>query len=279
MSGITARTRLAAVVGRPVAHSLSPLLHNAWIAAAGIDAAYLALSPTERGFASLVEGLRGGAMAGVNVTVPFKEQALAAADIADAAARAAGAANLLLFHGNGRIEARNTDGLGLLAAFAEQAPGFAPSAGPVVVLGAGGAARGAVAALIAAGCPEIRIVNRTHIRAEALAASFGSVARAVENARDAFEGVSAIVNATSAGLEGAPAPDWPLDTAPKEAVAMDMVYKPLRTAFLRAAEARGLAKVDGLGMLIGQARPSFEALFGVAAARQGRCAGASDRCS
>lgn len=259
-------TRVAGVVGRPVRHSLSPLIHNAWIAAAGLDAVYVPFELAADAFAAFVTGLRRGSLAGLNVTIPFKVEALALADAADEAARTAGAANLLLFRPDGEVEARNTDGIGLLAAFADQVPGFDVAAAPIAVLGAGGAAQGAVAALVAAGAPEVRVLNRTTERAGALAARFPNraSARALAKADAAFADVGAIINATSAGLDGAGDLDLPLDAAPANAVVMDMVYKPLKTGLLRAAEARGLRTVDGLAMLIGQAVPSFEALFGEA---------------
>ena len=263
MSGITGAALVAGIVGRPVTHSLSPLLHNAWIAAAGLNAAYVPFAPTAGGFAALAEGLRGGAIRGVNVTIPFKEDALACADEASERARLAGAANLLLFRDDGAIFADNTDGLGMLAALAIQAPGFDPKAGPAVILGAGGAARGAAAALVLAGAPEVRIVNRTLDRAFALASDIGPTVRAVHLA-GALDGANVIINATSLGLNGGPGPEVDLAAAPAAAVVMDMVYKPLRTDFIARAQARGLRTVDGLEMLIRQAVPSFEAFFGVA---------------
>jgi shikimate dehydrogenase len=253
---------VAGIVGRPVAHSLSPVLHNAWIAAAGIDAAYVPFAPGADGFGALVQGLRGGVIRGLNVTLPFKAEALALADLADAAATAASAANLLLFHVDGMIEARNTDGIGLLAAFREQAPAVELSAGPVVVLGAGGAAQGAVAALASAGVSELRVVNRARARAEALAERFGAEAFALEQAERAFIGAVAIINATSAGFGENEVVAWPLHAASVSVAVMDMVYKPLLTPLLADARTRGMTTVDGLAMLIGQARPSFEALFG-----------------
>ncbi len=259
---VNGSTRIAGVVGRPVAHSLSPLLHNAWLEAARIDGVYIALSPTSQGFRSLIGAMRGGVMAGFNVTVPFKSEALGLADVADAAAREAGAANLLLFHADGSVEARNTDGIGLLAAFAERAPMFHVEQGPIVVLGAGGAARGAIAALRSAGCSDIRIVNRTRANAEALASTFEARAYDIQDASRAFDGVAAVINATSAGLADDEPVDWPLQTAPSNAVVMDMIYRPLETAFLKKAKRAGLKTVDGLAMLIGQARPSFQAMFG-----------------
>ncbi len=267
MTGATSRgvttgaAVVAGVAGSPVRHSLSPVIHNAWIAAAGLDAAYVPVPVAADGFARLVAGLRGGVLRGLNVTVPFKAEALALADRADAAARAAGAANLLLFEADGSVEARNTDGEGLLGALSEQAPAWRRPAGPVVVLGAGGAARGAAVVLAGAG-PELRIVNRTRAHADALADAFGARAYGWGGLEAALDGAALVVNATTRGLEGADplAPPWP--RPPQGAAAMDMVYRPLRTAFLRSAAEAGWATVDGLAMLVAQARPSFTAFYG-----------------
>lgn len=263
---ITAKTVVAGVAGSPVRHSLSPLLHNAWLNAAGIDGVYVAFTPHQDGFPAFAEGLRGGAVRGLNVTIPFKEQALVVADDASDLARAAGAANLLLFHEDGKIEARNTDGEGLLQALRAQAPGFDVTSGPVLVLGAGGAARGAVAALLDAGAPDVRVCNRTVERAEALVEALLSRAsgalRAYGRVDLAAVDATLVVNATSLGLNGGAGPDMPWRLARPGAVAMDMVYKPLKTQFLARAAAHGLRPVDGLEMLVRQAVPSFEALYG-----------------
>jgi shikimate dehydrogenase len=250
---------VAGVVGRPIAHSLSPVLHNAWIEAAGLNAAYVPFAPPDEGFERFVRGLRGGVIKGLNVTAPFKERALELADEADEVARRAGSANLLLFHADDRIEARSTDGIGMIGAFTEQAPGFAFDR-PAVVLGAGGAARAAAAALLGAGCPEIRVVNRTAARAEELVFAFRERLQAysLTRAAEAMEGACAVVNAAAGG------PSPPLDALPADAAVMDMNYRPLKTALLQAAEARGLRPVDGLSMLINQAIPSFEAFYGAA---------------
>lgn len=263
MSRITGAAMVAGIIGRPITHSLSPVLHNTWIEAAGLNAVYAPLAPTAEGFRALVDGLRGGVILGVNVTIPFKEEALAASDHLSDRARLAVAANLLLFREDGTIHADNTDGLGMLGALAVQAPGFDPTAGPAVILGAGGAARGAAAALFLAGAPEIRIVNRTLGRAEALARDIGPTVKAVVAER-ALADANLIVNATSLGLGGGPGPDIDLAAAPRTAVVLDMVYKPLRTEFLARAAGLGLRTVDGLEMLIRQAVPSFEAFFGQA---------------
>ena len=257
---------VAGVCGAPISHSMSPVIHNAWLAAAGLDAVYVPFAPVLERFATFVDGLRGGAVRGLNVTIPFKEQALALADTASDLARMAGAANLLIFEADGTIRADNTDGPGLLGALAAQAPGFAVSAAPVVILGAGGAARGAVAALLLAGAPQVRIVNRTLARAQDLVATFGDRTLAADETalhgwlRDA----GLVINATSLGLGGGEGPAAPLDLTPSDAVVMDMVYKPLRTGFLRRAQALNRRTVDGLEMLLRQAAPSFEAFYGQA---------------
>jgi shikimate dehydrogenase len=252
---------VAGVIGFPIAHSLSPRLHTAWIAAAGLDAAYVPFSPASpAAFAALVSGLAQSGVRGVNVTLPYKSDALALADTADEAARDARAANLLLFGADGGIQARNTDGLGLRIAIQTEAPNLDLSRACVVVLGAGGAAKAAVSAL--KGARALRILNRTLARAQSLAAACGGEALALEQARQAFADADLIVNATSSGLTDDPEPTWPMDAARSGAVVMDMRYGPRPTAFVRAAAARGLQAFDGLSMLVGQARPSFEAFYG-----------------
>lgn len=261
---ISGETVVAGVVGRPVAHSLSPLLHNAWLAAAGIDGVYVAFTPDATGFERFANGMRGGAIRGVNVTVPFKELALKIADRATPRAEAAGAANVLLFEPDGHTVADNTDGLGMLAAFATQAPDWKPEAGPVTVLGAGGAARGAVAALLERGVPRVFVINRTLDKAEALAGAMGQQVSALASnqAVGALGDSTAVINATTVGLGGHGELDIALSLTPETTVVMDMVYKPLETALLRQARALGRPTVDGLEMLLGQARPSFEMFYG-----------------
>ena len=261
---ITGKTVVAGVVGRPVAHSLSPVLHNAWLAAAGIDGVYVAFAPDALGLERLANGLRGGAIRGLNVTIPFKEAALKVADRASPLAQAAGAANLLIFDRDGKITADNTDGAGLLGAFAVQAPTWDVRNGPVTVLGAGGAARGAVAALLAAGAPKVWVLNRTLAKAEAIAKTLGSrvLPLPYAHAASALQQTTAVINATSAGLSGDGALNVPLELTHPSTVVMDMVYKPLETPFLAQARALGRPTVDGLEMLIRQAIPCFEAFYG-----------------
>lgn len=265
---ISAQTLVAGVVGWPVRHSMSPLIHNNWLQASGMDGVYVAFSPPKDGFSAFASGLRGGAIRGLNVTLPFKEQALSLAsapgDQVSDIARLSGAANLVLFDADGTVRVDNTDGEGLLYAFARQAPSLNLTSAPVVILGAGGAARGAAAALILAGVPRVHMVNRTLDKALAIASALGPKVQAFApaQAEAAFDGVGAVINATSLGLGGGEGPAVPWQTVSGTAVFMDMVYKPLETDFLAKAKARGHKTVDGLDMLIGQARPSFEAFYG-----------------
>jgi len=246
-------TVLAGVAGNPVGHSLSPAIHRAWIAAAGLDADYRAFEPADAaGFDRLLERGRAGDLRGLNVTAPYKEQALARADAGSATAGACGSANLLVFE-DGRILADSTDGAGLMAALVEQAPGLELVGQAAVILGAGGAARAAAAALVRAGA-KVGVLNRTRARAEALAADVGASVAGPETLQTA----ALVVNALSV------TPEIDVGVLRSDAVLMDMTYRPLETAFLAAGRARGLATVDGLAMLIGQARPSFRTLFGVA---------------
>ncbi len=260
---ISGRAMLAGVVGHPVRHSLSPRLHGAWIRALGLDAAYVPLDVGPDGFAAAARTVASGAFRGVNITVPFKEQALTLADAATARARACGAANVLVRRTDGTLLADNTDGEGLLYALRRQAPGWQADQGPITVIGAGGAARGAVAALAAAGGRDIRILNRTRSRAEALCAVLPARAYGWDEPDAAFDGARTVINATSGQLTGDQS--LPLPPAMAEGrVVMDMVYTPLETPFLAACRAMGHHPVDGLDMLIGQAMPAFEAFYGVA---------------
>jgi shikimate dehydrogenase len=260
---ITAHTRIAGVVGNPARHSLSPIIHNAWIEEAELDAVYLAFEPPPERFRQFVDGLRGGPVLGLNVTIPFKEEALALADKASQSARRAGAANLLRFQPDGAVEADNTDGQGMIRSLVNA--GFAlerDNGSKAVILGAGGAARGAAAALTEAGAARIDIVNRTIERAQELASMDPRiVARGWAEASDALEGASLLINATSLGMAGQPPLELSMDRLPRAAMVMDMVYRPLATALLKQAKARGNAAADGLSMLINQAAPSFALIF------------------
>jgi len=258
--------RLAGVVGWPVAQSLSPALHGHWLGQHGIDGAYVPLAVQPADFARVLDGLRRAGFRGVNVTVPHKQAAFALADRHDATARAVGAANLLRFDSGG-IQACNSDAAGLAAALAE---GHANVQGRAAAIwGAGGTARAAICALADMGAAEIRLFNRTPSHAQALAAEFAPLVNRPVTAAgydawaQASRDVALVVHTTSAGMKKAPPLDLPLTGLPGDAVVFDVVYNPLETALLARARARGLRVVDGLGMLMHQAVPSFEAFFGV----------------
>ncbi|MES2712624.1 MAG: shikimate dehydrogenase [Pseudomonadota bacterium] len=257
---LTGAARLAGVLGNPVAHSRSPRLHGFWLQRHGIDGAYVPLPVLPENFARAVRGLADCGFRGANVTIPHKLAAFEVCDSVDATARRAGAVNTLVFD-QGRILGSNTDGFGFLESIREQAPGWAATDGPAVLLGAGGAARAVAAALLDAGCPRLTLVNRTVARAEALARDLGGPVEVATTAP--LDGAALLVNTTSLGMAGHGALDIDLAALPGHAVVADIVYVPLETPLLAQARARGLRGVDGLGMLLHQARPGFAAWFGV----------------
>jgi shikimate dehydrogenase len=256
--------RAAGVIGWPVAHSRSPLLHGHWLARHGIAGAYTPLPVQPGRLEAALRGLSALGFAGCNVTVPHKEETLALVDAADDIARRIGAANLVVVRPDGSLHGSNTDAYGFLANLREQAPTWDAS-GPAVVVGAGGSARAVVAALADAGVPDIRLVNRTPERAALLASSLGGPVRPVAWAERAaaLDGAGLLVNTTTQGMQGQPALDLDLSELPLAAIVTDLIYVPLETPLLAAARARGNAVVDGLGMLLHQAVPSFAAWFGV----------------
>lgn len=262
---ITAKTRLAGVIGWPVGHSLSPRLHNYWLALHGIDGAYVPLPVAPAHVAQALRILPRLGFRGVNVTVPHKEAALAAVDRLDDVARRIGAVNTIVFGDDGSLAGGNTDAYGFTAHLAASAPAFRAAVGPVVIVGAGGAARAVAVALADLGAPEIRVVNRTLARAEALAVTLGGPLRVVDWAgrRAALADAALVVNTTTQGMAGQPALDLDLGALPRAAVVVDIVYNPLHTPLLRDAAARGHVTVDGIGMLLHQAVAGFEAWFGV----------------
>ena len=252
---------LAGVAGWPVAHSLSPLMMNAWLEASELDGQYAAFAVAPDRFADAVRALPALAITGLNVTVPHKASALQAASQASEAARAIGAANLLLNQENG-LFADNTDIVGINAAI--EGAGGAHASKPAVIVGAGGAARAAMFHVKQAGFSHVRMINRTIGTADALARAFGIEATTypLDQAERALEGAGLVIQSSVMGMEGRP------DFAPNmsgldaDALVFDMVYAPLVTPLLGRAREAGLRTADGLSMLIGQARPSFEAFFG-----------------
>jgi shikimate dehydrogenase len=256
--------KIAGVMGWPVDHSLSPRLHGYWLRQYGINGAYIPLPVQPDAFANAIRSLAHLGFRGVNVTVPHKQAALAACDQVDASARRIGAVNTVVFT-DGRLLGSNTDAYGFLENIYQVAPDWAAGSGPAVVLGAGGAARAVVAALVDAGVPEVRVCNRSAARAEALCREIGGPSAAVPWGRRAavLGDAALLVNATSLGMRGQAPLALDLAHLPKTALVNDLVYMPLETPLLAAARARGNRVVDGLGMLLHQARPGFAAWFGI----------------
>ncbi len=255
---------LAGVIGAPIAHSRSPRLHRHWLDRYGLTGHYVPLHVEQGDLEETLKLLPRLGFVGLNVTIPHKERVLRLADVVTDRAALIGAANTLIFRKDGKLHADNTDGVGFLANLRQEAPHWHPASGPAAVLGAGGAARAVIAALLDAGVPEIRIANRTRTRAETLRTEFGARITVLDWTQSAalLDGVMTLVNTTALGMEGKPDLRLPLDTLSPRALVNDLVYTPLETAFLRDAAAHGCTVVDGLGMLIHQAAPGFERWFG-----------------
>lgn len=264
---MSAGVRFAGVIGFPISHSLSPRLHAFWLRQQGICGYYVPIASTAENFSESVRILQQAGFAGVNVTVPHKESAYAVADRLDLAARTIGAANLLLFNGD-EIEGRNTDVAGLWESLKEEFDTAMFAESVAAVLGTGGAARAAVAALSELGFHEIRVLGRNLARAQGLVAELGPRVKAAvialdwENWHRAAAGASLLVNATSAGMHNAAQLELSLEPLPKAAAVYDLVYNPLETALVKRARSRGHRAAGGLGMLVHQAVPAFQSFFG-----------------
>lgn len=259
--------KLAAVIGWPIHHSRSPKLHGHWLKRYGLPGSYIALPIRPEDLAACLPALPKMGFTGCNLTIPHKEIVLPLLDDIDAAAQAVGAVNTVTFR-DGRIFGTNTDVAGFINHLRATVPDFRADAGPIAVLGAGGASRAVLYGLAEAGARDIRVINRSQGRAEALIAHFarpGLTLHAVDDAgaQAALAGANLLVNATSLGMTGQPEHTLTLDGLAPGAVVYDLVYSPLETALLRQASARGLRSVDGLGMLLHQAKPAFRHFFGV----------------
>ncbi len=263
----TGRARVAGVVGWPIAQSLSPLIHTAWIQALGVDAVYAPFALDPELFETGLAGLAAGGVVGVNVTAPLKERAFDLADEHTPAARLAEAVNLLTHRPGGGWRGDNTDILGIKEALGGAEP---TGSGHALVLGAGGAAQAGVLALSALGWRDLLIANRTEARAQALCDRLAGrvdsniCALAWESRSEGVRGAGLIANFTKLGMVGQPELALDVSAARDDAVVFDAVYAPLETPLLAAARARGLDVVNGLSMLVAQARPSFAAFYGVA---------------
>lgn len=255
---------LAGVIGDPVAHSLSPRLHGHWLARYGLKGHYVPLHVTHSNLADVLRILPEMGFVGVNITIPHKEFVLSlATQISDRAALI-GAANTLTFLGNGQLQADNTDGIGFLSNIRQTLPGWTAATGPALVLGAGGAAKAIVSALINDGAPKVIVVNRTRTRADALRDQFGARVETQDWTRitDLVADVALVVNTTALGMTGQSPLAIDLLRLTPPTVVTDIVYKPLDTDLLVTARQMGCETVDGLGMLLHQAVPGFERWFG-----------------
>lgn len=264
---ITGRTRLAGIMGWPVSHSRSPALHNFWLEQNGIDGVYVPLPVHPEKLEQALRGLPVLGFRGCNLTIPHKRSAIEIVDRVEAVARRVGAINTIIVGEDGSLEGRNTDIFGFRGSLREAVPEWDPRAGPAVILGAGGAARAVVAALTEEHVPAIRLVNRTAERAESLATDLATQETDItlhpwSDRAAALEGAALLVNTTSLGMAGEPPLTIDLVALPRRAIVIDIVYVPIETPLLGAARERGHRVVDGLGMLLHQGRPGFEAWFG-----------------
>jgi shikimate dehydrogenase len=256
---------IAGLLGWPVAHSRSPVIHNHWLARYGIPGRYVLFGVPPERLEAAVRGIAVLGLRGCNVTTPHKQTIFPMLDHVDELARKIGAINTVVVGDDGALSGFNNDGNGFVQSIRDAAAGWRPDAGPITIVGAGGAARAIIASLQAQEAREVRVVNRTRSRADELQAWFGAPVVAVswEERSSALEGARLLVNATNQGMAGKPALDLALDALPKDAIVGDVIYVPPETPLLATARARGHVTVNGLGMLLNQARPAFNAWFGV----------------
>jgi len=259
------RFLLAGVMGWPVMHSRSPLLHNYWFKRHDLAGTYVPLAIRPEGLAAALRALPPLGFAGCNLTIPHKQLAMTIVDEVDAMAMRIGAISCVVVRADGSLSGSNNDCFGFIHNLKQEQPGWRADAGPIVVLGAGGGSRAVCYGLLQEGAREIRLVNRTLPRAKGIAAEFGGPIESLswEERHDALEDAAMVVNATSQGMVGQAALDIRLDKLPKTALAADIIYIPLETPFLAAARKRGNRTINGLGMLLHQGRPAWKAWFGI----------------
>lgn len=259
------RFHLLGVMGWPVMHSRSPMMHNYWFAQTGLPGRYVYLPLEPERLDDALRALPRLNFAGCNLTIPHKIRAMAVVDEVDPVARMIGAISCVAVRADGSLYGTNNDWRGFLGNLRQSAPGWRADAGPATVIGAGGGARAVCHALLSEGAPSLRLVNRTPERAERLAADIGGPIEIVpwDRRHDALDGAAIVVNTTSLGMAGQPELDLGLDALPAGAVAADIVYTPLETRFLTRARARGNTAVGGLGMLLHQGPPAWQLWFGL----------------
>ena len=259
------RFLLAGVMGWPVLHSRSPLLHNTLFAENGLAGSYVFLEIRPEGLAAALRALHPLRFSGCNLTIPHKQEAMKIVDRVDETARLIGAISCVVVEKDGSLSGSNNDWFGFIHNLKQTFPDWRADAGPVTVIGAGGGSRAVCYGLAREGAKEIRLVNRTLARAQKLATDLGGPIRAYpwEERHALLEGSAMVVNTTSQGMVGNPALDLQLDKLSRSALAADIVYTPLETPYLRAARERGNRTINGLGMLLHQARPAWKAWFGI----------------
>ena len=256
---------LAGVMGWPVMHSRSPLMHNYWFGQQGLAGTYVPLAIEPEALVAALRALHPLGFAGCNLTIPHKLEAMTIVDEVDGVANNIGAISCVVVRGDGSLFGTNNDWLGFIGNLKQQQPGWRADAGPVAVIGAGGGARAVCYGLMQEGAKEIRLVNRTHERAQAIAEEFAGPIRALpwDDRHDALEGAALCVNTTSQGMVGQPELDLRLDRLPKTALAADIIYTPLESPFLAQARERGHHTVNGLGMLLHQGPPAWKLWFDI----------------
>jgi len=261
----TDRYLLSGLMGWPVMHSRSPQLHNYWLAQHGLTGSYLPLAIKPEALRGALRALPALGFSGCNLTIPHKQAALGMVDRLDPVAKRIGAVNCVVVSPDGSLEGRNTDAFGFIESVREAQPGWRADAGPTAVIGAGGGARAVLVGLIDQGAREIRLVNRTPARAAALAQELGGPIKPLDWAQRhlALDGAAMLINTTNQGMVGEPPLDLALDRLPVGTLVCDIIYIPRETPLLAAARKRGNPTMNGLGMLIHQARPAFHAWFGI----------------
>jgi len=257
--------KLAGIMGMPVFQSRSPIIHNYWIKKHNIKGAYGHFPVQIDNVETAIRGLSALGLAGCNITQPHKLMAMKMMDELTPLAKRIGAINCIVVQPDGSLHGFNNDGFGYIQSLKDVNPAWRADAGPITVIGAGGAARAVVISLLDQGATEIRLINRTRAKAEELAAADPSVVKTYDwsERNAALEGAAMLVNTTNQGMYGQPPLEITLDALPKTAMVSDLIYIPLETPLLAAAKARGHVTSNGLGMLLNQAIPAFEAWFGV----------------
>src|SRR5262245_37440536 len=259
------RFLLAGVMGWPVMHSRSPLLHNYWFQQHQLAGAYVPLAIPPTGLKQALRALYLLGFAGCNLTIPHKQEAMNCVDEVDAVSKSIGAISCVVVRPDGSLAGTNNDCYGFIQSIKEEQPHWRADAGPSVVIGAGGGARAVCYGLAEEGAKEIRLLNRTFERAKKITEDFGGPIKALpwEQRDEVLEGAAIVINTTSQGMLGQSALEIKLDKLPDRALAVDIIYIPLETPFIRTARQRGNPTMNGLGMLLHQARPAWRAWFGI----------------